>query len=207
MDAITRGVRMRRPERAVSYAAFVDMSGGSSDSAVLAIGHRDPDTRVVLDLVQDQGAAVPFNPNKAVERFVRTLQEYGVARVTGDRYAGETFRAQFAEAGITYTVATAPKSQLYEGLEPLLNSGAVRLLDVPILEQQLLGLMWRGGKIDHQSGEHDDHANAVAGVARLLSSGKTDAQAAAFTRMCLALMDDDEPRAAFPMASDGCPRP
>ena len=207
MDAITRGVRMRQPERGVSYAAFVDMSGGSSDDAVLAIGHRDADTRVVLDLVRDQGAAVPFNPNKAVERFVRALKEYGVARVTGDRYAGETFRAQFAEAGINYTVATAPTSHLYEGLEPLLNSGAVSLLDVPILEQQLLGLVWRGGKIDHQSGEHDDYANAVAGVARLLSSGRTDAQAAAFTRMCLSI-GDDEPRAAgLQSASDGCPRP
>ena len=68
---------------------------------------------------------MPFNPNKAVERFARTLKEYGVARVTGDRYAGETFRAQFADAGITYAVAPAPKSQLYEGLEPLLNNGAV----------------------------------------------------------------------------------
>jgi hypothetical protein len=206
MDAITRGVRMRRPERSVSYGAFVDMSGGSSDDAVLAIGHCNADKRVVLDLVQDQGAAVPFNPNKAVERFVRTLKEYGVARVIGDRYAGETFRAQFADAGITYAVATAPKSQLYEGLEPLLNSGAVILLDVPILEQQLLGLVWRGGRIDHQPGEHDDYANGVAGVARLLSSGKTDAQAA-FTRMVLSI-GNDEPRAAWlQSASDGCPRP
>jgi hypothetical protein len=38
------------------------------------------------------------------------------------------------------------------------------LLDVPEIEQQLLGLVWRGGKIDHQNGEHDDWANAAAGV-------------------------------------------
>jgi hypothetical protein len=36
------------------------------------------------------------------------------------------------------------------------------LLDVATLEQQLLGLAWRGGRIDHQAGEHDDYANAVA---------------------------------------------
>ena len=89
--------------------------------------------------------------------------------------------------------------------DPLLNSGAVCLLDVPILEQQLFGLVWRGGRIDHQSGEHDDYANSVAGVVRLLSSGRTEAQAA-FTRMCLS-MGDDEPGEAFPMASAGCPRP
>ncbi|HKW00737.1 MAG TPA: hypothetical protein VJN96_12990 [Vicinamibacterales bacterium] len=211
MDAIARGVSVRLPERGTSYTAFVDMSGGSSDDAVLAIGHADTEGRAVLDLVQDQGAAVPFNPNKAVERFVRTLKEYGLRRVTGDRYAGETFRAQFAEAGIGYSVAPESKSALYEALEPVLNAGSLVLLDVALLEQQLLGLVWRGGKIDHQAGEHDDLANAVAGVTRLLSAGRTDAQAAEVARMCLSI-GDDEPRSAWlqsglPMASDGCPRP
>jgi len=170
MDAIARGVSVRRPERDIRYTAFVDMSGGSSDDAVLAIGHTGIDGRVVLDLVQDQGAAVPFNPNKAVERFVRTLKDYGIAHVTGDRYAGETFRAQFAERGIRYTVAAETKSALYEALEPVVNASGVVLLDVATLEQQLLGLVWRGGKIDHQHGEHDDFSNAVAGVVRLLSA-------------------------------------
>ena len=35
------------------------------------------------------------------------------------------------------------------------------LPDVPELEQQLLGLVWRGGKIDHPQGEHDDFSNAT----------------------------------------------
>ena len=38
------------------------------------------------------------------------------------------------------------------------------MLDVPLLEQQLLGLVWRGGKIDHPNGEHDDWANAACGA-------------------------------------------
>jgi hypothetical protein len=128
-----------------------------------------------------------------------------------DRYGGETFRRQFEAQGIGYAVATEPKSALYEALELLLNSGAVVLLDMPTLEQQLLGLVWRGGKIDHQAGEHDDYANSVAGIVRLLSAGRTDAQAAEIARMCLSI-GEDEPRAAWlqsglPMASDGCPRP
>jgi hypothetical protein len=44
------------------------------------------------------------------------------------------------------------------------------LLDVATLEQQLLGLVWRGGRIDHQSGEHDDFANACAGVVSMLTA-------------------------------------
>jgi hypothetical protein len=208
MDAIARGVLVRPPERGIRYAAFVDMSGGSADDAVLAIGHTDSNGAAVLDLAQNQGAAVPFNPNKAVERFVRTLQEYGVVHVTGDRYAGETFRAQFAERGIGYTVAADSKSALYEALEPVLNAGGVVLLDVPTLEQQLLGLVWRGGRIDHQPGEHDDFSNAVAGVVRLLAAGRDDAQAAEVARLALGIgAGDSTGFRAAPIASAGCPPP
>jgi hypothetical protein len=184
MDAVARGVTVRAPVVGVTYRAFVDMSGGSSDDAVLAIGHVERDGRRVLDLVQNQGAAVPFNPNKAVERFVRTLKEYGVSHVMGDRYAGETFRSQFIEAGIGYTVATEPKSALYEALEPVVNAGGVVLLDVPTIESQLLGLVWRGGRIDHQPGEHDDFANAVAGVCAALATASawTEADTLALLR-------------------------
>ena len=59
----------------------------------------------------------------------------------------------------------ASASELYEALEPRLNAGEVLLPDVPILEQQLLSLIWRGSRIDHPGGEHDDFANACAGVA------------------------------------------
>ena len=45
-----------------------------------------------------------------------------------------------------------------------MNGHHVVLLDVPNLESQFLGLCWRGSKIDHMHGEHDDHANAVAGA-------------------------------------------
>jgi hypothetical protein len=164
MDAVDRGVRERPPIDRVRYVAFVDMSGGSSDDAVLAIAHADADGRAVLDLIQDQGPRPPFDPNQAVTRFVETLETYRVRLVTGDRYAGETFRRQFASAGLTYDVSNKSKGDLYDALEPPLNSGQIVLLDVPTLEQQLLGLVWRGGRIDHAPGEHDDFANAAAGV-------------------------------------------
>jgi hypothetical protein len=176
MDAIDRGVRVRPPAPGVQYVAFVDMSGGSSDDAVLAVAHRALDGRLVLDCIVDQGPRPPFDPNKAVERFVGTLREYRCSAVTGDRYAGETFRAQFTTAHITYHVSPLSKHELYEALEPLLNAHAVVLLDAEqagtgaVLEQQLLGLVWRGGKIDHPAGEHDDFANAAAGAVVLTAS-------------------------------------
>jgi len=140
------------------------MSGGSSDDAVLAISHEDASGRVVLDRVLNQGQPPPFDPRRAVERFVAVLREYRVASVIGDKYGGETFTFDFQNAGISYRVSEQTKSELYEALEPLLNGGKVLLLDTPTLEQQLLGLVWRGGKIDHASGEHDDWANAAAGA-------------------------------------------
>jgi hypothetical protein len=163
-DAIERGVVVRPPELGIDYRAFVDMSGGSSDDAVLAIAHRDAEGRAVLDRVVDQGQRPPFDPRAAVERFVMVLREYRITTVTGDKYAGETFRADFDRHGSRYQLSERTKHQIFEGLEPLLNGHQVVLLDLPQLEQQLLGLAWRGGKIDHQAGEHDDYANAAAGA-------------------------------------------
>ena len=167
-DTIARGITSRRPEPGLVCKAVVDMSGGSSDDAVLAIGHKDQDGRAVLDVIMNQGQPPPFDPRAAVARFAAVLRERGVPTVHGDAYAGETFRQDFAKHDIGYQVLEQTRSQLYEALEPRLNAREVVLLDVPILEQQLLGLVWRGGKIDHPVGEHDDWANAAAGLVSVL---------------------------------------
>jgi hypothetical protein len=93
------------------------------------------------------------------------LREYHITSVVGDQYAGQTFVADFALHGIKYEVSERTKSQLYEAFEPHVNGHRVALLDVAQVEQQLLGLVWRGAKIDHQSGEHDDWSNAAVGGA------------------------------------------
>jgi hypothetical protein len=171
-DAVERGVTIRPRMSGCSYVAFVDMSGGSNDDAVLAVAHRDADGRAVLDCLTDQGQRPPFDPVKAAQRFVNVLRDYQVCRVVGDRYAGETFRAAFQALGITYGIAKRSASELYEQLEPHVNARRVVLLDVPKCEQQLLGLVWRGSKITHQTGEHDDYANAAAGVIELVLNGR-----------------------------------
>ena len=169
MGSIDRGVKVRQYIEDTKYFAFVDMSGGSSDDATLAIAHRHEDKRAVLDCVMDQGQQPPFDPRKAVERFAATLKTYRVTSVTGDRYAGETFKADFLSHGISYRLSELSKSEIYEQLEPKLNAGEVVFLDKPELESQLLSLIWRGGKIDHPNGEHDDYANATAGAVYLAS--------------------------------------
>jgi len=110
------------------------------------------------------------------------LREYGCTQVTGDNYGGKTFGSQFEALGIKYVVTDRTTSQLYEEFEPVLNGHNVVLLDVPKLEQQLLGLVWRGSRIDHPSSEHDDYANALAGSVRLALRPQRKARQATWGR-------------------------
>jgi hypothetical protein len=161
--AIVPGMRRIAPVIGRGYFAFVDMSGGSSDDACLAIAHTEAG-RSVLDCLVSQDGGVPFDPALAVRKFVQILRDYGLSRVTGDAYAGETFRRAFAEAGVNYRTSKLAKTDIYEKLEPKLNAGEVELLDLPKLSEQLMTLIVRGARVDHPPGAHDDWANAAAGV-------------------------------------------
>ena len=164
MDAIVTGRKQLQPNAGCQYYAFVDMSGGSAADAVLGIAHGEDD-RIILDLLASQNGAPPFNPRAAVTKFAGILREYGLHRVTGDAFAGETFRADFQADGIYYDVSQLSRSQLYETFEPKLNAGLVELLDISKLQEQLLTLVVKGsGRIDHMSGDHDDWANTAAGA-------------------------------------------
>jgi len=174
---VAPGVRERAydPGLARQYRAFFDGSGGRSDSAVLAIGHRE-DRRAVIDVVIERKA--PHSPAAVIEQFAYHLTVFGIREVHSDRYAGQYPIDEFSKYQITCRPADKVKSDLYRDFLPLLNSGRVDLIDSPVLVNQLVGLerrVARGGKdsIDHAPNGHDDVANAVAGVASLLSFGST----------------------------------
>jgi hypothetical protein len=166
-DVVAHGVRELPYGDGITYAAFVDPSGGSADSMTLAIGHCEASGVAVLDCVRE--VRPPFSPDSTVEEFSTLLKGYGTSRVTGDAYAGEWPRERFASHGITYDVSTRNKSQIYGEFLPALNGQRVRLLDLPRLTGQLCNLerrTARGGRdsIDHAPGAHDDLANAVCGI-------------------------------------------
>ena len=163
---IVAGRHEMAPVAGVVYYAFVDPSGGSSDSMTLCIAHREGE-RAIIDAIRE--VRPPFSPESTVSEFASLLRGYHVSTVVGDRYAGEWPRERFQAHGITYTTASSPKSDLYRDSLSFLNSGRVELLDLPKLKTQLLGLerrVARGGRdsIDHGPGQHDDIANAVAGA-------------------------------------------
>jgi hypothetical protein len=176
-DAITAcvsvDVRERPPLRNIAYRAFIDPSGGRSDSMTLAIAHRDGNMSVI-DAIREINP--PFSPESAVGEFARLLKSYRVYRIQGDRYGGEWPVEQFRKHNITYEAAPKPKSDLYRDLLPLVNSQLIDLLDHPKLVNQLATLerrTARGGRdsIDHAPGAHDDIANAVGGVVGAIASG------------------------------------
>jgi hypothetical protein len=158
------------------YCGFCDPSGGSRDAMTLAIGHKERD-KAVLDVVRERQP--PFSPEAVVAEFAGTLKAYGIAKVHGDRYAGEWPVERFHAHGIEYLPAEQPKSDIYRDALPLLNSGNVELLDNRRLVAQLCGLerrTARGGRdsIDHAPGGRDDLCNAACG-ALLLAFGRAPA--------------------------------
>jgi hypothetical protein len=125
LNAIATGMKVRAPVPGLNYAAVCDMSDGSSDDSVLAIGHLDQDSRVVVDLVVDQQSGAPFDPLKTVKAFAATLRQYHVASVTLDRFAHNTFASAFSQHGVAAALSDLTTHQSYEAFAPRLNSGQI----------------------------------------------------------------------------------
>ena len=165
----------RAPLAKIQYIAFVDPSGGSSDSYTLAVAHRE-DSQVVLDCLREWRP--PFSPEAVTAEAAALMKSYQLHEVTGDAYAGEWPRERFQTHGVTYRLSEKNRSELYLELLPLLNSRRVQLLDHKRLVNQLTALERRiacSGKdsIDHPPGGHDDVANAAAG-ALVLAQGPVE---------------------------------
>jgi hypothetical protein len=114
----------------------------------------------------------PHAPASAVSEFAGILKAFHCHEVHGDRYASGFQSEYYEKSGIGFLGSEKNRSELYLTLLPHLMSGNILLLDLPKLQTQLCGLERKPGKvidsIDHRSGEHDDVANAVAGVLGLV---------------------------------------
>jgi hypothetical protein len=171
---IELGTRERSPIPNQGYVAFVDPSGGSSDSFTLAIAHRDGD-RAVLDCVREYPP--PFSPDQVCEEMAALCHSYGVFKVTGDAYAKLWPVERFQVHGIRYEQSEKVKSVLYNEFLAILNGRRCELLDHPRLITQFCALERHCGpsgrdQINHPPNAHDDIANAVAG-ALTLTIGRT----------------------------------
>ena len=104
-----------------------------------------------------------------MESFCATLKGYGIASVTGDRYGGSWVSEAFSKGGITYAPSPMTKSEIYQTLLSLINSGLVKFPDNEKLIFQLGRLERRPSRTGQDliavpQHESDDVANAVAGA-------------------------------------------
>lgn len=166
IDACVANGRHRLAYRSgMEYSAFIDASGGRSDSFTMGIAHREKG-KVVLDVAVEK--APPFRPEDVIEEFSKTLRVYNLREATADRYAGELVTSPFRGHGVEIRNSERTKSELYLELLPLLLNGKVELLDNGRLVAQLKSLdrkVRAGGKdqVDNFHG-HDDVINATAGA-------------------------------------------
>src|SRR5262249_56572913 len=121
---IDSGIRERPYDRRFLYSAFVDPSGGASDSFTLAIAHKEGMTSV-LDAVRE--VRPPFSPEQAVEEFCSLLRAYQVYGIRSDRYGGGWGNERFPRRGGMVEPREHLKSQPYQkALPPIkLRDGAI----------------------------------------------------------------------------------
>jgi len=164
---VESGVRERRPVGGVQYLGFIDAASGSGrDAFAVGIAHRDGE-RAVLDV--SRAWRPPFNPSGVIAEASDLLKSYRIFKVKGDRYAPGFVGEGFRTTGITYEANARTTSETYLELLPLVNAGAVSVLDEPHLLQELRGLERRRGiagrdRVDHRQGGHDDRAIAAGGA-------------------------------------------
>jgi len=166
-SAIDHGTFERAPVAGVKYVAFVDPSGGSVDSFTLAIAHAEKGV-AIIDAIRERKP--PFSPEAVAAEFCELLATYGIAAVTGDRYAGEWPREQFRKRNIEYRLSPKTASEIFAAAVPLFNSQNIGIVEHAVVIRQLAALerrSSRGGRelIGHPPGGHDDVAVSVCGAA------------------------------------------
>ena len=159
------------PEPGRAYTAFVDPSGGRSDSMTLAVCHIEGE-KIILDRMVER--MPPFDPTQVVQEFSGLIKAYGLRSATSDRYGGVWVSDSFQKQGIRMDPAELSASEIYLNFAALLSSGRIELVEDERLTLQLQTLERRTGhsgrdSVDHPAGLHDDLANSVAGAVVLAS--------------------------------------
>jgi len=154
--------------RRFRYVAGVDPSGGGPDEFALAISHREGE-KVVQDVIRGWRSK---KPQDVVKECAGIVKSYHCSAVVGDRYSGEWVRDAFRRHGIRYIVSDFTASEAFLELLPLINQGAIELLDDKRQTFQLIQLERRTSRqgkdiLSHPVGGHDDRPNALAHAAKL----------------------------------------
>lgn len=169
--AVDDGVTVREPVKGVHYVGFVDVATGTkagNDRWAVAIAHQEAGV-AVLDAVL--AIAPPFSPSTAAKQTARLCSAYSLTTIVGDRFAQGFTGEGFAKVGLEWEPASVTKSDIYLQFAAALQSGTVRLLDLPEVLREARTLERRRGptkdRVDHVRGARDDAVNVAAGALML----------------------------------------
>ncbi len=145
------------------YHAGIDPAGGGPDEFALSICHKEGEL-IVQDVVRGWKSR---RPQDVVAEAAALVKAYRIDQVWGDRYSGEWVRQSFRDQGLVYEVSGLTASDAFLELLPVINQGAIELLDDRKHSNQLIALERKRGpvgkdRLSHPPGGHDDRANALA---------------------------------------------
>jgi hypothetical protein len=172
--AVIPGRAVLSPSPGKCYTAYIDVSGGVSDSHTCGIAA--PDGGNLYELAAVRELKTP-DTEAVVSEFAALLRSYGVQEAFADRYGAEWVRQAFERKGIRLLKSPLVRSEIYANFAPMLNAGQVRLIDNKKLRTQALALERRTIRgtgrdvIDHPNAGHDDLANCAAGALVMASRG------------------------------------
>jgi hypothetical protein len=173
IDAATmRGVVVIPPD-GKSYTAFLDLAGsGTRDSHAIGISFKDEHGNAVSVCGRDIRSP---NVESVAAEFSAIIKSYGLSIAYADDYGQQWSKSAFARYGIELRSSPYTRSEIYLNVLPQLNSGKVKLLDLPRLRQQLLALerktsITSGRDAVIPGSPHDDLANAICGGLAIVST-------------------------------------
>ena len=97
------------PLRRRRYVGYVDPSGGRPTVSPSALPTSEDEHRHARCRARDQAAILARG---VVSEFAELCKRYRITKITGDHYAGEWPREQFAKRGIKYEPSEHPKGTL-----------------------------------------------------------------------------------------------
>ena len=144
------------------------------DSFAFSIFHRTDDGTVVQDYLKvwtpDRKLGIRLDPDEIISEIAQINKEWGITLSYSDQYQLESLqqlamRKGFNIIGNDFTGKSKPK--MYGSLKNLFRTNKIRLLDRPIIFQQLTRLIKKltpmgGVQISAPPGAHDDVASVIA---------------------------------------------
>lgn len=176
---VDKGVLARRREEVEknglqpSYVAVMDPAFRTDDFA-FSIFHQDGKGRIVQDMLHtwtpNKKAGIALDPHIVLSQIAQWVREWNVPVVYSDQYQLEALQQLAGSLGfaiIGHDFTGISKVKIYGSLEQLLRTGRIRLLDQPVIRQQLSQLnkkltALRNVQIGAPPGKKDDVATVCA---------------------------------------------